>query len=128
MTSEAPVLSLAPSSVARLLPTSYYGVQVQLYAVLVYLVVKSLVIPRGLLRGLTSPRAAAAGRALGDATLGVFVLHLIVWNVMLHLPVLGGENAAGSMPLMLGRVAFVLVTTYAIVLALRRVPVLRRVL
>ena len=40
---------------------------------LFYLVVKSLVIPRGLLRGLTSPRAAAAGRALGDATLGVFV-------------------------------------------------------
>ncbi|MFB8229011.1 acyltransferase [Cellulosimicrobium sp. NPDC055967] len=118
----------APELVRQLLPTTYYGVQVQVYAVLVYLVVKSVVRPGGLLGLLATPRAAAVGRVAGDATLGVFVLHLIVWNLMLALPVLGGAKAAGSAPLMLGRVVFVLVVTYAIVLLLRRVPVVRRVL
>ncbi|MCO7274290.1 acyltransferase [Cellulosimicrobium cellulans] len=117
----------APELVRLLLPTTYYGFQVQLYAVLVYLVVKSVVRPGGALGTLARPRVAATGRVLGDATLGVFVLHLMVWNLMLSLPVVGGDEAAGSVPQMLGRVAFVLVVTYAIVLLLRRVPVVRRV-
>ncbi len=117
-----------PALAADLLPTTYYGIQVQVYAVLVYVVVKSAVRPDGALRALARPRAAAVGRVLGEATLGVFVLHLMVWNVMLDLPVLGGGKASGSVPLMLGRVGFVLVVTYAIVLLLRRVPLVRRVL
>ena len=117
-----------PELVRQLLPTTYYGVQVQVYAVLVFLVVKSVVRPDGALGALAAPRAAAAGRVLGDATLGVFVLHLMVWNLMLSLPALGGEKAADSVPQMLGRVAFVLVVTYAVVLLLRRLPVVRRVL
>ncbi|KGN40903.1 hypothetical protein [Knoellia aerolata] len=68
------------------------------------------------------------GRKLGDATLGVFALHLTVLYVVLELPWIGGTAVSPTGAEMLARVLVVFVATYAVVLVLRRVPVVRALL
>lgn len=110
-------------------PVNYYGVSVQLYAVLVFLVAHSLIRHDGVLSVLTRTGPARLGRTLGDATLGVFALHIAVLTIVVQeVPVIGGDWAATSSEQMVARVATVIVVTYAIVLVLRRVPGVRRIL
>lgn len=119
----------APGWLQQLAPVSYYGITVQLYAVLIFLVGQSLIHSKGALRVLVRPRLERLGRTLGDATLGVFALHFAIISLVVEtFPVIGGEPAASSSEQLVARVATVIVVTYAIVLVLRRVPVVRRVL
>lgn len=118
----------APPWLQHAAPISYYGLTVHIYSVMVFLLVRSLVRADGPLRMLARPRPAALGRKLGDATLGVFALHIAFVPVVIDLPLIGGESAAASWEQLLARVAVVLVLSFAVVLPLRRVPVIRRVL
>ncbi len=118
----------APEWLQILSPVSYYGVGVHLYAVLVFLVVKSLVRPEGALRVLTRPTPSRVAASVGGATMGVFALHMMFVRLVFRVPVVGGANVATSSEQLVGRVAVVFVVTLAVVLLLRRVPYVRSVL
>lgn len=118
----------APDWLQVVSPVSYYGVGVHAYAVLVFLVVKSLVRPDGVLRVLTRPAPARVAALVGGATMGVFALHMVFVQLVFRLPVVGGENVAVSSEQLVGRVAVVFLATLAVVLLLRRVPYVRSVL
>ena len=118
----------APTWLQEGAPVSYYGIGVLVYSCLVYLSFQGLIQPDGPLRLLTGPRAIRLGRLLGDATLGVYALHLTVLLILRRGGWIGGEDPSSSGEAMLLRILFVLVVTYAIVLTLRRVPFIRRVL
>lgn len=107
---------------------SYQTPQVLVLAVTVYLLAGSLAQPGRLLGALTGTRAAALGRRLGDATLGVFVTHLLVLEWVLRWPVVGGQRYATSVPQLLAQCVSVVVVTYVLVLVGRQVPGLRRLL
>lgn len=104
----------------------YYSLGVQLFAVLVFLVAQRLVRPGGLLGALARPGPARLGRVLGEATLGVFALHLAVLFVSYDLPVVGGNAAASTVLELVGRTGLVVVVTFLLVMALRRIPGVRR--
>lgn len=106
---------------------SYYSVSVLAVAVGVFLLGRSLVRPGGGLRALCRPKVAVVGRRLGDATLGVFASHLLVLEVVMRLPVVGGP-AATSVPALFARILLVLLGAYLIALVGRQVPLVRRVL
>jgi surface polysaccharide O-acyltransferase-like enzyme len=118
----------APDLLDALSPVSYYGVAVQLLAVMVFLVGRSAVRSGGPLAQLARGPAARRARSLGDATLGVFALHLVVYTLMLRLPVVGGDAIASTPAQLLVRIVVVLAATYAAVLLLRMVPFVRAVL
>jgi peptidoglycan/LPS O-acetylase OafA/YrhL len=67
-------------------------------------------------------------RTIGDATLGVFGLHLMMIEFSLELPWIGGEHIASSSIQLIARISFIVIVTFAVVVPLRRVPVLGRVL
>jgi surface polysaccharide O-acyltransferase-like enzyme len=118
----------APPLLVELSPVSYYSALTIVYSVLVYLAFRALVRPEGLLRSLTRGRPARIARVMGDATLGVFGLHLTVLLVA-QSHVYGDDGLALSGTLRMGvRLLFVWAVTYAIVLLLRRVPFVRAVL
>ncbi|HET8615684.1 MAG TPA: acyltransferase family protein [Actinomycetales bacterium] len=106
---------------------SYYSPTVLLISVCVFLVARGLVRPDGALAGLARGAPARVGRRLGDATLGVFGVHLLVLEVVLRLPVVGGERGATSVGLLVTRCVVVLVAAYVFSLVARRLPLLRRV-
>lgn len=106
----------------------YYSFGVQVTAACVFLAGQQLIRPDGLLGALTRGRAARWGRTVGDATLGIFVLHIAVLTLSYHLPLIGGDAPAQSLRELIGRLVFVLATTTALAVIGRRVPVLRRVL
>lgn len=118
----------APSLLDTISPVSYYGPGVILYSCGVFLTFQGLIRADGLLRSLTRPRSVRIGTLLGDATLGVFGLHHTILLLSYEMPFIGGDAATGRTLELLGRVAFVWVVTYAIVLVLRRVPLVKRVL
>lgn len=118
----------APTWLQILSPVSYYGVGVHLYAVLVFLVVKSLIRPGGVLGALTGPRAARVAVAVGGATMGIFALHMVFVQFALQLPVIGGDNVALSSEQLVARASCVFLATLVTVLVLRRVPFVRSVL
>jgi surface polysaccharide O-acyltransferase-like enzyme len=110
------------------MPTeAYYSVPVIVLAVCVLLIVHSLVRPGGLLGVLCRPRLASLGRQLGAMTLGVYGVHLLIRNGLLHLPWIGGGAAAPSIAELLARCAATLVLAYAVAMVLRKIPVLRQV-
>jgi surface polysaccharide O-acyltransferase-like enzyme len=112
----------------RFMPAeSYYSPLVLVVAVCLFLVARGLVRNGGLLASLARGSLARVGRRLGDATLGVYGVHLLVLEVVLRLPHIGGERGASSVGQLLARCAVVLVAAYAFSLAARRVPLLRRV-
>ncbi|SDU86554.1 acyltransferase [Jiangella alkaliphila] len=117
----------APDWLQTISPVTYYGLGVHLYSIAVFLLAQALIRPGALLGGLARPRMAGLGRLLGDATLGVFALHLAVLGVVVDERWIGNDVAAGSAAELLLRIAVVLVATYAIVLLARLVPVVRRV-
>lgn len=118
----------APALLQTWLPVSYYGASVIVYSCGVFLVAQAMVRTDGPLSVLTRPRLVRIGRRLGDATLGVYVVHLTIILVVLKLTWIGGDPASPRTIVLLGRVVLVWISTYAIVLALRQVPLIRRLL
>lgn len=118
----------APAWLQVVSPVSYYGAGVHVYAVLVFLVIKSLVRPGGVLRVLTRPVPARAAAVVGGATMGLFAVHMVFVQLVFRVPAVGGENVATSSEQLVGRVAVVFLVTLAVVLLLRRVPFVRAVL
>ena len=105
---------------------SYYSLTVLLVAVSVYLLARALIRPDGLLRGLSRRGTARLGRRLGDATLGVFAVHLLVLDAVVALPGVGGGATADSASELVARCVLIFLGAYAISLLGARVPVLRR--
>lgn len=116
------------ATLERYLPAeSYYSPVVLVVTVAVFLVARGLVRRDGLLRYLSQGGPARIGRRLGDATLGVFAAHLLVLEVVLRLPVIGGDRGADSVGQLVARCAVVLLGAYVFSLLAARVPGLRRV-
>lgn len=110
------------------MPTeAYYSVPVIVLSISVLLIAHALIRPGGMLRVLCRPALAHLGRQLGATTLGVYGVHLLIRNGLLHLPGIGGPAAAGSLLELLARCGVVLVLSYAVALLLRRVPLLKQV-
>ena len=91
--------------------------------VFVFLVMKLGVM---ILRGLARPAVLRRVSPLGDATMGIFALHYLVLLVGLDSGLLG--EPVDSWQVLVGRFVAVSVVTTALVLALRRVPLVRVVL
>jgi surface polysaccharide O-acyltransferase-like enzyme len=106
---------------------SYYSPTLVAVTVAVYLCGRALIRPDGLLAVLCRRGPATAGRRLGDSTLGVFAVHLLVLEAVLAMPVIGGADAAGSVSELLARCVFVFVVSYLIALVAARIPGVRRV-
>lgn len=118
----------APGWLQTIAPVTYFGLSVHLYAMAIFLVAQSVIRPHRLLGFLTGPRLTRIGRELGDATLGVFALHIaVLMLVMRYAPIVGGTPALTSTVMMVARYLVVLVSTYTIVLLVRRTPVIRAV-
>lgn len=118
----------APGWLNTLTPVGYYSLSGIVFAVAVYLAAQSLVHPQGALRVLTRPRLARLGRTLGDATLGVYGLHLTVLLAVQRAGIGGEGRLSPSTTDLLLRLGLVLAVTWALVLLLRRVPLVRSVL
>lgn len=111
----------------RFLPAeAYYSPTVVVIAVCVFLCARALIRPRGALQVLCGRGLSHAGRKLGDSTLGVFVVHLLVLQFVLNLPFIGGDRAAASVPQLLARYVAVFFGAYLLSLLGNRLPVLRR--
>lgn len=108
--------------------TGYYSLGVQVTAAMVFLAYQALLTPTGALGFATRGRPARVARTLGDATMGIFAAHLAVLYVSYRLPGIAGDAPAQTLRELIGRTAFVLVATTALVLIGRRIPVVRRVL
>lgn len=118
----------APEWLHTVAPVNYYGLGMALYSIGVLLLAHGLLAPDGVLRSLLRPPAMTAGRELGDATLGLFGFHMTVLAVMTGTGWLGVDEPAADVATLLARAAVVIVVSTAVVLPLRRVPVVRRVL
>jgi hypothetical protein len=105
---------------------AYYTPTVMVVAVSVFLVARAMIRPGGLLRWLAKGWPAKVGTALGSATLGVFVVHLLVFRWVLQLIWIGGPQASDSIGQLVARCAAVLVVAFTISLTLARIPLLRR--
>ena len=80
----------------RYLPAeAYYSVTLVVLAVAIFLLARALVRPGGWLGVLSARGPALAGRRLGDSTLGVFAIHLLVLQAVLRMPVIGGRAGGG---------------------------------
>jgi len=117
-----------PAWLPAVAPVNYHGALVCVYTLTVFLLLRALLATDGMLAGSTRGSPAAVGRRLGDATLGVFGLHLTVIALLDATGLLGGNAPAESVITLLARVAVVVVVSYAVVLPLRQVPVVRAVL
>lgn len=102
----------------------YYSPTVAVLSVCVYLLAQALVRPGGALSVLTAPRVMAVVDPVGRATLGIFALHFLVLLVGTDTGLLGPPVA--PWPVLLLRFLAVCVVTTLLVLAMQRVPVLRR--
>lgn len=118
----------APQWLQAVAPVSYYGAGMALFSIGMFLVAHALLAPDGVLRGLLEPPAMPAARAVGDATLGIFGFHMTVLTVLDVTGFLGGGEPATDVWTLLARVLLTAVVTCAVVLPLRRVPVVRAVL
>jgi surface polysaccharide O-acyltransferase-like enzyme len=118
----------APTWLQTVSPVGYYSASGTVFACLVYLAVQGHVAPGSTLRFLTGPRGVRLGRLLGDATLGVFVVHLTVLYFVLRLDIGGAHKASPTTHDMLIRLLVVLAVTWAVVLVLRRVRYVRALL
>jgi surface polysaccharide O-acyltransferase-like enzyme len=118
----------APTWLQTLSPVGYYTATGTTFACLVFLTFQGHIRPGGTLRILTGPRGVRVGRLLGDATLGVFALHLTVLYYVQRWGIGGPEKASPTTHDMLIRVIAVLGITWLVVLVLRRVPFVRALL
>lgn len=117
-----------PRWLQDLSPVGYYSATGTLLACLVFLSFQGHVSPHGLLRIGTTPRGVRLGRLLGDATLGVYALHLTVLYFVQKSGIGGPKLFSPTTHDMLLRLLVVLVITWAIVLVLRRIPYVRALL
>ncbi|WP_323097599.1 acyltransferase [Intrasporangium sp. YIM S08009] len=118
----------APRWLETMSPAWYYSITAMVYSAALFLLFQGLIRRDGPLHRLASPQMSSLARTLGDATMGVFALHLTILLWVFEWPVIGGERAAGSTSVLLLRIAAVLALTYVIVLLLRRVPGVKRLL
>lgn len=118
----------APHLLVTLSPVSYYSLTGVLQAIAMYLAFQGLISPLGPLRALTSPGGVRLGRLLGDATLGVFAVHLTVLYAVQQLEIGGVRKWSPTAQDMLLRLGVVLVVTWVVVLLLRRLPYVRALL
>jgi surface polysaccharide O-acyltransferase-like enzyme len=118
----------APRWLETISPAWYYSITTMVFSAALFLLFQSLIRRGGVLGVLTRPTPSRLVRPLGDATLGVFALHLTILLWVFDWPVIGGAHAAPGVAVLLARIAAVLAVTYAIVLVLRRVPGVRRLL
>ena len=121
----------AGTLIAALAPASYYSFGVHVFAASLFVSIRAvfgtdLVVRSRPERERWVPTTVL--RTLGDATLGVFGLHLMLIELSLELPWIGGEHVASSSIQLVARISFIVVVTFAVVVPLRRAPVLGRVL
>lgn len=116
----------APAWLEEWLGAHYYSPSVALLSVLVLLLAQTVVRPGGALAPLAGPAATRLAGPVGSATLGIFGLHYLVLLVGVDTGLLGEPVA--PWPVLVLRAAAVAVVTTVVVLALRRVPVVRAVL
>lgn len=116
----------APGWLEQWVGAHYYSPTVGLLSVLVLLLAQTLVRPEGPLRVLTRPAVLGPVDAVAAAGMGIFALHYLVLLVGVDTGVLGDPVA--PWPVLLARFLVVSAATTALVLVLRRVPVLRQVL
>ncbi|GAB2611300.1 acyltransferase [Pseudactinotalea suaedae] len=109
-------------------PVSYYGAGMALYSIGVFLLAHGLLAPDGALRSLLRPPAMTIGNEVGGATMGIFGFHMSVIAVLEATAWLGGNEPAPDLATLFLRLLVVVAATLAVVLPLRRVPVVRRVL
>lgn len=100
-------------------PVSYLGLQVALAAIGVFVVTLSLC------DGLKLERAGKATIALSNATFGVFLVHLVIFEaIRLTVPAV---SAGTSLVAVAGAYAVTLAGSFAVSLAANRVPLLRNI-
>lgn len=116
----------APAWLEQWLGAHYYSPTVALLAVLVLLLAQTTLRADGLLEVLTRPGVLRVVDAVAAASMGIFALHYLVLLVGIDTGWLGEPVA--TWPVLLVRFVVVGVVTTALVLVLRRVPVVRQVL
>ena len=116
----------APAWLEEWLGVHYYSVPVAVLSVQVLLLAQTLVRPGGGLRWLAAPSWMRLAGPVGSATLGVFGLHYLVLLAATDTGLFGEPVA--PWPVLLLRAGLVAVVTTLLVVALRRVPVVRAVL
>lgn len=115
-----------PRLLAEFFPLGYYGPVNMAYAILVFLIGQAVLRPGRALGALVRPRVLRYAEPVGAATLGIFGLHLLVLTLLVRGGVFAAPGAPFRAALAQGVATCVLST--AIVLPLRRVPVVRAVL
>lgn len=118
----------APNWLQTITPVGYFSATGVAFACCVFLAFQGLLAPNGPLRFATGPRSVRIGRLFGDATLGVFALHLTVLYFVQKADIGGPDLASPTAHDLVLRLSVVLLVTWAIVLPLRRVPVVRALL
>lgn len=113
----------AGSLVAALFGGGYQGLPVAAAAISLFLIARTVVPPTSALA--LSPSTAAM-RHLGDLTLGVFVVHLLIMLFAGHLPGLALSTTSRSLVATLILWAVVLTASFGVCELLARIPVLRR--
>ncbi|WP_109471313.1 acyltransferase [Ornithinimicrobium cavernae] len=116
----------APEWVTSWLGAHYYSPVVAVLSILIVLLTQTLIRPDGALRALTAPCAMHWATPLGEATMGIFALHFLVLIVGTTQGFLGTPET--TWPVLLLRFGVVSLVTTAVVLLMRRVPVVRRVM
>ncbi|MFJ9315459.1 acyltransferase [Pimelobacter simplex] len=109
-------------------PVGYYSLSGTISVCLVYLVFQGHIRPGGTLGVLTRPLGVRIGRLLGDATLGVFALHLTVLYFVQQAEIGGPLPASPTTHDLVIRLGVVLLITWTLVLLLRRIPYVRSLL
>lgn len=117
-----------PELVARGAAGGYHSVFVLVFALAVFIGAHALIAHVRPLAALTRGRAQRVGRTLGDATLGVFVLHSALILIVVDTGVLGGELGADSPWKLVARYLVVLTLSFALVVLGRKVRGLKQVL
>ena len=117
-----------PTWVQTVSPVGYYSLSGAISVCLVYLVFQGHIRPGGTLGLLARPLGVRLGRLLGDATLGVFALHLTVLYFVQRAGIGGPQPASPTTHDLVIRLGAVLLITWALVLVLRRIPVVRSLL
>ncbi len=116
----------APAWLEQWLGAHYYSPSVAALSVLVLLLAQTAVRPGGALAVLARPGVLLLAQPVATATMGIFALHYLVLLVGIDTGVLGEPVA--SWPVLVLRAAVVGLVTTALVLPLRRVPLVQRVL
>jgi surface polysaccharide O-acyltransferase-like enzyme len=112
----------SPSQLSLLLSSSYHGWFVAVTTVSLYLLAASLLPPQEDAPGLTMRMVTA----LGNVTLGVFAVHLLVLYALQHAGILTVTHGASRLTELAYLAVATVVLSFLVALAAARVPVLRR--